>query len=96
LDDTGSFKPGYINDICSSNSSKTSTVQLGTAIVPGYTHHSLALAQQALAIDDIAPGRLHLGIGPSHRPLYSLSWFEERIGYPLLHLFLLMIYLLKI
>jgi alkanesulfonate monooxygenase SsuD/methylene tetrahydromethanopterin reductase-like flavin-dependent oxidoreductase (luciferase family) len=39
---------------------KTSTVQLGTAIVPAYTHHPLALAQQALAIDDIAPGRLRL------------------------------------
>jgi alkanesulfonate monooxygenase SsuD/methylene tetrahydromethanopterin reductase-like flavin-dependent oxidoreductase (luciferase family) len=56
---------------------KTSTVQLGTAIVPAYTHHPLALAQQALAIDDIAPGRLRLGIGPSHRPViegvYGLS-----------------------
>jgi alkanesulfonate monooxygenase SsuD/methylene tetrahydromethanopterin reductase-like flavin-dependent oxidoreductase (luciferase family) len=48
---------------------KTSTVRLGTAIVPSYTHHPLALAQQDLAIDYIAPGRLHLGIGPSHRPL---------------------------
>ena len=41
------------------------------------THHPLALAQQALAIDDIAPGRLRLGIGPSHRPviegIYGLS-----------------------
>jgi F420-dependent oxidoreductase-like protein len=56
---------------------KTSTVRLGTAIVPAYTHHPLALAQQALAIDDIAPGRLRLGIGPSHRPIvegiYGLS-----------------------
>jgi F420-dependent oxidoreductase-like protein len=56
---------------------KTSTVRLGTAIVPAYTHHPLALAQQALAIDDIAPGRLRLGIGPSHRPViegvYGLS-----------------------
>jgi alkanesulfonate monooxygenase SsuD/methylene tetrahydromethanopterin reductase-like flavin-dependent oxidoreductase (luciferase family) len=48
---------------------KTSTVRLGTAIVLDYTHHPLALAQQALAIHDIAPGRLRLGIGPSHRPL---------------------------
>jgi len=34
---------------------KTSTVRLGTAIVPAYTHHPLALAQQVLAIHDIAP-----------------------------------------
>jgi alkanesulfonate monooxygenase SsuD/methylene tetrahydromethanopterin reductase-like flavin-dependent oxidoreductase (luciferase family) len=56
---------------------KTSRVRLGTAIVPAYTHHPLSLAQQALAIDDIAPGRLRLGIGPSHRPIvesiYGLS-----------------------
>jgi hypothetical protein len=69
LDDTGSFKPGYINDICSSNSSKNIYSEVGTAIVPAYTHHPLALGQQALAIHDIAPGRLRLGIGPSHRPL---------------------------
>ena len=46
---------------------KTSTVRLGTAIVPTYPRHPLILAQQALAIYDIAPGRLRLGIGPSHR-----------------------------
>ena len=46
---------------------KTSTVRLGTAIVPTYPRHPLILAQQALAIYDIAPGRLSLGIGPSHR-----------------------------
>ena len=46
---------------------KTSTVRLGTAIVPTYPRHPLILAQQALAINDIAPGRLRIGIGPSHR-----------------------------
>ncbi len=48
---------------------KTSTIRLGTSIVPTYPRHPLALAQQALAINDIAPGRLRLGIGPSHRPI---------------------------
>lgn len=47
---------------------KTSTVRLGTAIVPTYPRHPLALAQQALALSDLAPGRLRLGVGPSHRP----------------------------
>ncbi len=46
---------------------KTSIMQLGTSIVPTYPRHPLALAQQALAINDIAPGRFRLGIGPSHR-----------------------------
>jgi alkanesulfonate monooxygenase SsuD/methylene tetrahydromethanopterin reductase-like flavin-dependent oxidoreductase (luciferase family) len=46
---------------------KTSTVCLGTSIVPTYPRHPLVLAQQVLALYDIAPGRLRLGIGPSHR-----------------------------
>jgi alkanesulfonate monooxygenase SsuD/methylene tetrahydromethanopterin reductase-like flavin-dependent oxidoreductase (luciferase family) len=46
---------------------KTSIVRLGTSIVPTYPRHPLVLAQQALALYDIAPSRLRLGIGPSHR-----------------------------
>src|SRR6266478_5087059 len=47
---------------------QTTSVRLGTAVVPIYPQHPLTLAQQALALDDLAPGRLRLGIGPSHRP----------------------------
>jgi F420-dependent oxidoreductase-like protein len=47
---------------------RTATIGLGTAIVPTYPRHPLALAQQALTVADLAPGRLRLGIGPSHRP----------------------------
>jgi len=50
---------------------QTSNVRLGTAIVPTYPRHPLALAQQALTISDLAPGRLRLGVGakpsPNHR-----------------------------
>src|SRR5687768_13705788 len=46
---------------------RTSQVRLGTAIVPTYPRHPLALAQQALALTDLAPGRLRLGVGTSHR-----------------------------
>jgi F420-dependent oxidoreductase-like protein len=46
---------------------KTSTVRLGTAIIPTYPRHPVVLAQEVLALHDIAPGRLRLGIGPSHR-----------------------------
>ena len=49
--------------------SKTSEVRLGTAIAQTYPRHPLALAQQALVLNDIAQGRLRLGIGPSHRPI---------------------------
>ncbi len=47
---------------------QTTSIRLGTAIIPTYPRHPLALAQQALTLGDLAPGRLRLGIGPSHRP----------------------------
>jgi F420-dependent oxidoreductase-like protein len=47
---------------------RTTSVRLGTSIVPTYPRHPLAMAQQALALGDLAPARLRLGIGPSHRP----------------------------
>jgi alkanesulfonate monooxygenase SsuD/methylene tetrahydromethanopterin reductase-like flavin-dependent oxidoreductase (luciferase family) len=46
----------------------TTSVRLGTAIVPTYPRHPLIMVQQALAFGDLAPGRLRLGIGPSHKP----------------------------
>ena len=64
---------------------RTSTVRLGTAIVPTYPRHPLALAQQALAVADLAPGRLRLGIGPSHRPTIE-GVYGLPMGTPLAHL----------
>ena len=56
---------------------QTKNVHMGTAIVPTYPRHPLALAQQVLTLHDLAPDRLRLGIGPSHRPIiegvYGLS-----------------------
>jgi F420-dependent oxidoreductase-like protein len=46
---------------------KTSTVNLGTSIIPTYPRHPLVMAKQAQALHNLAPGRLRLGIGPSHR-----------------------------
>ncbi len=47
---------------------QTKGIRLGTAIVPTYPRHPLALALQAMTLGDLAPGRLRLGVGPSHRP----------------------------
>ncbi len=63
----------------------TERIRLGTAIIPTWPRHPLALASQALAIHQLAPGRLRLGIGPSHEPsmvgTYGVEWRK-----PLLHL----------
>jgi len=63
----------------------TDDVVLGTAIVPTYPRHPVMLATQALALDQIAPGRLRLGIGPSHRPTIEGA-FGIPMGKPLDHL----------
>ena len=44
----------------------TDRIELGTAVVPTYPRHPLALAQQALSVQAASHGRLTLGIGPSH------------------------------
>jgi 5,10-methylenetetrahydromethanopterin reductase len=45
----------------------TSTVELGTAVVPTYPRHPSALASQALTAQQASGGRIALGIGLSHR-----------------------------
>jgi 5,10-methylenetetrahydromethanopterin reductase len=42
-------------------------IELGTAVVPTYPRHPMALAQQALTAQAAVGGRLTLGIGPSHQ-----------------------------
>ncbi|MBU8816125.1 LLM class F420-dependent oxidoreductase [Mycolicibacterium goodii] len=44
----------------------TSTIELGTAVVPLHAQHPIALARQALSVHAISEGRLALGVGPSH------------------------------
>lgn len=45
----------------------TSSLELGTFVIPTYPRHPLALAQQALTASEATGGRLVLGIGLSHR-----------------------------
>ena len=46
----------------------TTNIKLGTSIIPTYPRHPLVVAQQAQVVAQLAPGRLRLGVGPSHRP----------------------------
>ena len=47
---------------------QTDSILFGTSIIPTYPRHPIVVAQQAQAIDQLAPGRLRIGVGPSHRP----------------------------
>jgi F420-dependent oxidoreductase-like protein len=51
-------------------------IRLGTAVVPTYPRHPIALASQALTVQAAIGNRLRLGIGPSHAFIV-----EERFGY---------------
>ena len=64
---------------------QTQTVRMGTAIVPTYPRHPLALAQQILALHDLAPDRVRLGVGPSHRPVIE-GVYGLAMATPLEHL----------
>jgi F420-dependent oxidoreductase-like protein len=64
---------------------QTKTIRLGTAIIPTYPRHPLTMASQALALNDLAPGRLRLGIGSSHRPVIE-GIYGMKMDKPLGHL----------
>jgi F420-dependent oxidoreductase-like protein len=56
----------------------TERIKLGTSIIPTWPRPPVLIAQQALAIDSLAPGRFRLGIGPSTaagmEPLYGVRY----------------------
>ncbi len=46
----------------------TSRIRVGTAIIPTWPRHPVTIAQQAAALAQLGPGRVRLGVGPSHEP----------------------------
>ena len=60
--------PGYVDAMTAMAllGEATSTIELGTAVVPIQTRHPMIMAQQALTTAAAAGGRFTLGIGPSH------------------------------
>jgi F420-dependent oxidoreductase-like protein len=46
----------------------TTRIALGTAVMPTYPRHPIAMAQEAMTANAATRGRLVLGIGLSHRP----------------------------
>jgi F420-dependent oxidoreductase-like protein len=57
---------------------ETKRLELGTAVVPTFPRHPMAMAQQALTAQAMARGRFSLGIGLSHQIvielMLGLSW----------------------
>jgi F420-dependent oxidoreductase-like protein len=56
---------------------RTTRIELGTAVVPLQAQHPIALARQALSAHAATGGRLALGVGPSHH------WIiQDMLGLP--------------
>ena len=64
---------------------QTSRIELGTAVVPTYPRHPVALAQQALTAQVATGGRLTLGIGVSHRSTIE-GWLGLSYDHPVRHI----------
>lgn len=60
----------------------TSTIRVGTGVVPIYTRTPATMAQTAATIDELSGGRLTLGLGVSHRPVVE-GWHGQRIDRPI-------------
>jgi F420-dependent oxidoreductase-like protein len=60
-------------------------LELGTAIVPTYPRHPLALASQVLSVQAATGNRLQLGLGPSHRTIIE-EWYGLDYGRPARHM----------
>ena len=57
---------------------ETSRSELGTAVVPSYPRHPMAMAQQALTAGAATGGRFTLGIGLSHQiGIENMAWSTD-------------------
>ena len=60
----GRLRPDALT-IMAAASQITSQLRMGSAVIPIWPRHPLALAQQVRALESLAPGRIRLGLGPS-------------------------------
>jgi len=71
--------PGYLDAMTAIAvmGEATTSIEIGTAVVPVQTRHPIAMAQQALTTQIACQGRFTLGVGPSHH------WIvEDQLGLP--------------
>src|SRR4029077_8407436 len=59
----------------------TSSIRVGTGVVPIYTRTPATMAQTAATIDELSAGRRTLGRGVPHRPVVE-GWHGQTIDKP--------------
>jgi F420-dependent oxidoreductase-like protein len=64
---TGGMGPDALT-IFAAAAARTERILLGTCIVPILPRHPIVTVQQTTVVAQLGPGRLRLGLGPSHKP----------------------------
>lgn len=80
---TGGAAPDALT-LFAAAAARTKNIRMGTSIIPTFPRHPLVAVQQAEVIANLAPGRLVLGVGPSHAPIVSGTFglpFERPLGH---------------
>lgn len=67
--------------VCTIYATATTTIRLGTGVVPIYSRTPATMAQEAATIADLSGERFNLGIGVSHRPVVEF-WHGQTIDKP--------------
>jgi alkanesulfonate monooxygenase SsuD/methylene tetrahydromethanopterin reductase-like flavin-dependent oxidoreductase (luciferase family) len=67
--------------VLSAYAMSTSSIRVGTGVVPIYTRTPATMAQTAATLDELSGGRLTLGLGVSHRPVVE-AWHGQTIDRP--------------
>ncbi|HYP47323.1 MAG TPA: LLM class flavin-dependent oxidoreductase [Thermoleophilaceae bacterium] len=60
---------------------RSSTIRLGTGVLPIYSRTPVASAQSFATLDEFSGGRAVIGLGVSHRPVVE-GWYGDAIGKP--------------
>ncbi len=60
----------------------TSTIKIGTGVLPCFPRHPVSLAIEAATLDELSGGRLILGVGPSHQ-ITMENWYGIPMKKPL-------------
>lgn len=60
----------------------SSTIRVGTGIVPIFARTPAAMAQMAVTMDELGEGRLNLGLGVSHKTMVE-GWHGQDMSRPL-------------
>ena len=80
---TGGAAPDGLT-VLAAAAARTTRILFGTSIMPLLQRHPIVMAAQTAVVAQLAPGRIRLGVGPSHKPAVEAMYgtpFEKPLGH---------------